>query len=535
MRTTAPFMLVLFAAVGCAPDYYLADKGDGVDEIGDGDVPDIEVTPTEVDFGALPVTADGSTQVINVSNVGLGDLHILSVEMEDPTSPFEIGAIGTVLLPSTLSTTFTVSFYPETASSNTGTVLIQSDDPDEPVTEVVLMGDGIAPIIDVSPSEYDFGTMYIGCDGLQPLTVRNIGNDTLIVSGFTSNTASTDFIFDAAEDINGQLPWSIDAGDSMEVWVDYAPLDEYQDTQYLMVASNDPFTPTFMATQSGNGAYYGENTDVFEQPISGATDIMFAVDWSCSMSDDLTNVENNFSSFVTTLAGMDADFHVAVVTADNGCINGSNDYIDGSMSESEQQTIFSTMLHGQYGNNTERAFMLLEAALQPSAISSGGCNEGFYREDARLSLVGVTDEPEQSVNNYSYYVALFQSMKNNPDDVVIHAIAGDYPTGCGSAQAGTGLYEATVATGGVFLSICATDFGSHLEALAEGSTADLTSFELTDIPVPDTIVVHVDGVRVNAGWEYNEVDNAVDFDNDYVPEGGSIVEINYALLGDCDS
>ena len=126
MRTTAPFMLVLFAAVGCTPDYYLADKGDGVDEIGDGDAPDIEVTPTEVDFGALPVTADGSTQIINVSNVGLGDLHILSVEMEDPTSPFEIGAIGTVLLPSTLSTTFTVSFYPETASSNTGTVLIQT-------------------------------------------------------------------------------------------------------------------------------------------------------------------------------------------------------------------------------------------------------------------------------------------------------------------------------------------------------------------------------------------------------------------------
>ncbi len=71
----------------------------------------------------------------------------------------------------------------------------------------------------------------------------------------------------------------------------------------------------------------------------------------------------------------------------------------------------------------------------------------------------VSDEPEQSVNPYTYYVSLFQGMKADPDDVVIHAVAGDYPGGCGSASAGTGYYEATVATGGVFLSICASRLG----------------------------------------------------------------------------
>ena len=96
------------------------------------------------------------------------------------------------------------------------------------------------------------------------------------------------------------------------------------------------------------------------------------------------------------------------------------------------------------------------------------------------------------------------------------------------------MYEATVATGGLFLSICATDFGSHLEELAEGSTTDLTSFELSDYPVEETIEVVVNGFTTTTGWSYNAVDNSIDFEQDYVPEGGSTIEVDYALQGDCD-
>ncbi|MCB9744107.1 MAG: choice-of-anchor D domain-containing protein [Alphaproteobacteria bacterium] len=528
-------LFALFATVGCT-EYVVDEVKNDQGEIEDNAQPDIEVDPVEINFGQLAVGDGGSiSEVVTVSNVGDGELHIFNLELDDPSAPFTVGAIESVLVPPGQATTFIVTFSPETAANNSATVLINSDDPDESVAEVQLNGSGIAPIIEVTPQEFDFGTLYIGCDNQQSLTISNIGNDVLIVDEFQANTASQDFYFEDGYDTYGELPWEIEPGQSVEVWVDYAPLDEYQDIQYLTVLSNDPLTPAYMATQSGNGELYGENTDVFEQPINGATDILFAVDWSCSMYDDLTNVENNFESFVTTLASMDADYHVAVVTADNGCFNGAYNYIDNSYSEADQQSIFSTMLNGSYGSNTERAFMLLEASLQSSNIGSGGCNEGFYREDATLSLVGVTDEPEQSVNPYSYYVSLFQAMKSNSDDVVIHAIAGDYPTGCGSASAGTGLYEATVATGGLFLSICATDFGSHLEALAEGSAADLTSFELSDFPVPTTITVIVDSIQINTGWEYNEVDNAIQFDDDSVPEGGSIIEVDYALLGDCEA
>ncbi|MCB9791994.1 MAG: choice-of-anchor D domain-containing protein [Alphaproteobacteria bacterium] len=527
--------LLLLPLFGCGTEYVVDKHDDGLGRPEDDLVPDIEVDPGEIHFGAL-AAGEGSSlaELVTVWNVGDGPLHVYDLELSDAEAPFTVGAIGSVRVPPGQSTQFIVTFAPTTASFSRASVRITTDDPDEPVSEVLLQGSGVAPVIDVTPQEYDFGTLYIGCDGQQPLRIANVGNDTLIVEELLSVTASQDFVFDDMVDQHGPLPWALEPGESVDVWVDYAPLDEYQDVQYLSVRSNDPYTPTFMATQSGSGALYGENTDVFEQPINGATDILFAVDWSGSMYDDLANVENNFEAFVSTLASMDADYHVAVVTADNGCFNGAHNYIDASYSEADQQAMFSTMLHGSVGSNTERAFMLLEAALQSSNTRSGGCNDGFYREDATLSLVGVTDEPEQSINPYSYYVRLFQSLKDNPDDVVIHAIAGDYPRGCGSAQAGTGLYEATVATGGLFLSICATDFGAHLEQLAEGSAADLSSFELTDFPVPTTIIVTVDGVRAVRGWRYNAVDNAIQFDALNVPEGGSIVEVDYALLGDCE-
>ena len=534
--------MTLLALLACT-DYNIQGTTEATDQITDDRAPDILVTPLEIDFGALAVRdAAQATEIVTITNEGEGDLHLTGISTSDPDAPFDLLPVGSVLVPPGQSTDFAVTFAPETAQTYTASVLIDSDDPDEPTVEVVLFGDGIAPIIDVDPQEYDFGQLYIGCENMQPLLVKNIGNENLEVTGFTYNTGSEDLFFDSSSDLNGDLPWTVAPGGEVEVWVDYAPLDEYQDVAYLMVDSNDPFSPTYMATQSGLGALYGENVDVFQQPIKGATDIIFAVDWSCSMYDDIANVKNNFGTFVSTLASLDSDYHVAVVTEDDGCINGYQPYIDNTMALSDQTSLFDTMIceqpSGSYcssaGSNTERAFMLLEAALKSANIGSGGCNEAFYREDSTLAVIGVSDEPEQSVNPYTYYVSLFQSMKDDSDDVVMHAIGGDYPQGCGGNQAYTGFYEATVATGGLFLSICATDFGSHLEQLAEGSTTDLTSFELTDYPVEQTIEVVVNGFTTTTGWTYNAVDNAIDFDTDYVPEGGSSIEVSYALQGDCD-
>jgi hypothetical protein len=521
-------------AVGCS-DYEVVQDSKYQDYAGNSGEPDIAVDPTAIDFGSSAVDdAVEISEAITVTNEGDEDLHISGVSLLDDDTAFTVGAISSVLIQPGNAAQLTVTFTPESANTSTDVLLIESDDPDESTVEVALEGEGIAPMIDVDPGEYDFGTLYIGCEGLLPVTISNVGNDDLIITDLEYNTGSDDLVFDSYTDVNGDLPWTLSEGEGVEVFVSYLPVDEYEDTAYLMVDSNDPSTPTVMAEQVGMGDEYGNNADVFEQPLQGSTDIIFAVDRSGSMYDEIESVQDNFDTFMTTMSGMDADFHIAATVEDNGCINGSDLWIDSEFSASEATDTITTMinLYGSYGSYTEMAFSLLEACLAES--ESGGCNEGLVRDDAKLNLVGVSDEPEQSVNPYSYYVSLFQSLKDDSDDVVFHAIGGDYPSGCGGASAYTGFYESTVATGGLFLSICATDWGAHLEDLAEGSAADLSSFSLTDTPVPDTIVVKVDGVTTTLGWEFNEDDNTVEFEDDYIPDGGSTIEVEYSLYGDCD-
>jgi hypothetical protein len=256
------------------------------------------------------------------------------------------------------------------------------------------------------------------------------------------------------------------------------------------------------------------------------------------MYGDIANVQANFSAFITTLASMDSDYHVAVVVEDSGCVLGGDTYIDNTMSESDQQAIFTTMIgtSANQGSNTERIFSLFESALSSTNRNNNGCNGGFYRDDAKLNLIAVSDEPEQSSNPYTYYTSLFQSLKQDTDDLAMHAIAADNPNN-GSSTCGASYnarYEdATIDTSGIYLSICATDWGSHLETLAENASQDLSSFELTGAPVEETIEVAVDGITTVGTWTYNQVDNTVDFGLDHVPEGGSTIEIAYTLLGNC--
>jgi len=224
---------------------------------------------------------------------------------------------------------------------------------------------------------------------------------------------------------------------------------------------------------------------------------------------------------------------------DSGCILGSDVFIDGSFSSSDAQSAFSAMAdidinNSSYGSNTERGYMLAEAALSTNNIGIGGCNEGFYRDDAYLSFVFTSDEPDQSTNSWSHYVQLFQSMKNDPEDVVINSVAGDYPSGCGSNQAGVGYFEGTVATGGLFLSICSTDWAQHLEDLAQRSVSIHDSFELTQLPVQQTIEVSLDGINVTTGWDYDASLNSIVFETDHIPAGGSTIDVFYALMPPCE-
>lgn len=538
----------LLAAAGCQ-DVTFIEPTTPTDPLEDLEAPCITVTPTELDFGDIDLTVEQNIppQRVVISNECAGDLEIEDVVLNDApgSAAFSIEGLTNVLVRQGGSEEFQVFFEPLVAGDfSDARVLIETNDPEKPVERVKLLGKGIAPAIEVSPQNYDYGQPFIGCESEQPFQVANVGTADLLLDDVQVFTPASDQ-FSIDDGGLGRDGLTLAPGsDPHEVWLEYLPLDTIADTANVVFFSNDPSKPQFPILAKGSGTEFGAFTDTFEQPLKGETDILFTFDRSCSMNDEVDKVADNIDTFVETLGGLDADFHAALVVGEPGCPAGPDPYIDRTFDAADAVNVFRTMIDWDrryipYASSyEEHGFSQVTAALSANNIGSGGCNEDFYRRNAFLSVVHVSDEPEQSDRvrgiTWSDYIALLQSLKRDPDDVKINAVASDYPSGCGSNQAGLGYYEATLATGGLFLSICATDWAGKLEELAVGSVSINDSFELTRKPVPQTIELSIDGVATNVGWEYEVSTNSVVFDTDFIPPGGSTVEIFYQLLPDCE-
>lgn len=395
--------------------------------------------------------------------------------------------------------------------------------------DVVPEAAGAGAELVVTPNAVDFGTTYMGCDKVRTLTLTNAGTRELVVSDLTYDSSTSDLTFDTNDATNGPLPWTFAANASADVYVTYTPTSETTATGTLTVTSDDPVEPTATATHEATGALAGEYLDVFVAPYD-VVDIVFAVDASPSSAGDVERLEAALPSLVATLADADLDFQVAMVLEDDGCVYGSHPFVDGAVDQEEQVERLVYMLTPEGGEYTEQGFTLLQQALDDTNVGSGGCNEGLLRDAAALVLVGITDDAERSGAAWSTYVEAFQGLKSDPSALTMHAIAGDYPGGCGTADAGSGWYEASALTRGSFLSICAPDWESHFRAFFEHTSAAGEYALSHSSPIPETIVVRVDGVEAE-GWTYAETENVIAFAE---PLWGSTVEVEYAVFAECD-
>jgi hypothetical protein len=529
-RVTLPLVAALALAAGCKNENEIRGAAGPGDELV-APPPCIEVEPATVDFGQVNVTVDPPKDaVVTVRNTCAGDLEIYGLELDDPAAPFTIGALGSILLPQGSTTDFTVTFDPRTSASWNSRVLIDNNDPEKPTATVDLIGEGVAPIIEVDPLDYDFGSPYIGCQLEQPFTIRNVGNADLTVTSVQFATGTVDFDFDSDQTV----PFTVAPAAEVQVYVSYVGLDEFDDKAYLTIESNDPWTPEVVSSIVGDAVKYGDNLDVFEQPVKSETDILFVVDNSCSMAEEQASLTANFNAFIDTLVELDGDYQLGVITTDNPDFRGD---IITSVTPDPADEFTTQALAGTSGSGDEKGLEMAWQSTQSGADAGPGGE--FLRDGAMLAIVILTDEPDSSSSSGrspADYVDYWVGIKDDDADLVrVHAIAGEVPTpSCGTASAGTGYDEAVALSGGEFVSICATDWGASLEAVALGSVTINDSFALTQLPVPQTIEVAVDGISSSVGWEYDAGTNSVVFESDFIPPGGSTVEIQYELMPDCE-
>ncbi len=165
MRTRADLrcLLVLAALPAWACD---CAEGNTIGRV----VPQIEVSPTSLEFGEVPTGAVRYLSV-KVKNIGTGRLTIGAV---DAMTPFTASAVSTSV-EAGLSTEIDVAFAPVDALDYSGTLSIVSDAENSPTLLVGLSGKGVAGFVDVSPRSVAFGTVTVGASKTAELVITNRG------------------------------------------------------------------------------------------------------------------------------------------------------------------------------------------------------------------------------------------------------------------------------------------------------------------------------------------------------------------------
>ena len=214
--------------------------------------PEIEVNPLDHDYGPLLAGNESQEVSVNVWNIGNDTLDIERIFLNNGNSNFTIESAHPESLEPAESFEIVLKYEPKTYETNTEILSILSNDEDEPVVDIILAGSGDAPIIEINPDYYDFNTVYLGCNDYVNVEISNRGNVDLTISDiefFASLPA--DFNIERYQDEWGELPIVIPPDASIDLDVNYVPVDMLDDSSYIEIQSNDPVNPAAYADQDG--------------------------------------------------------------------------------------------------------------------------------------------------------------------------------------------------------------------------------------------------------------------------------------------
>ncbi len=269
-------------------------------------------------------------------------------------------------------------------------------------------------------------------------------------------------------------------------------------------------------------------TDEFNQNSSDTinkVDIVWVVDDSGSMGDDQQSLATNFSAFIDEFITRSIDFKMGITTTDldkkNGRFVHDLDLLTQAKAQADEnqfkQDFTDTILVGTRGSGREKAFdNMVESTVNPN-------NNGFFRDDALLAVIIVTDEPEQGadfVQTYADQLLAFKGDRNNYLKVYpIHRVFGD--------DRDQRFVDIATLTNG-FTADIQGDFFKNLRDIGGSIVNLIGSFVLTQTPVdPTGITIEVDGVFQTNGWSYKANANSIVFEPGFIPAEGAVVKVFY--------
>lgn len=533
------------------------------------------VTPMIINFGIVPVLRS-TTQGLRIQNTGTNDCLINDLEIAPGSSPaFTLvnGPETGVTLAPGAEKTIIIEFVPPGEGLMQGLLTFYISNPADSTPEVQLRGTGSASALLITPNELNFGKIGLDCSTRERIvTVYNTGSQPTVLQRIEIPTGiSTEFEIVTVPAGIPSPPGagaSVNPGQSVEFTVRYHARDVGVDTGFLHIIEAGRTDP-YVIPLYGEGAVDATNEDRFTQLETPEVDILFVIDNSCSMSEEQASLTQNFASFIQFADAQALDYRIAVITTDiEGDLFGGAEcprplvamrpagepqgacgyFADGNettrnadwrlVTPEEQpspEAAFTAIgTQGIDGSGTEQGLQAAYQALSAPLIT--GWNAGFLRPDAYLALIFVSDEEDQSLQTTAFYSNFFKAIKGfrNSNLFSASAIVGNAQSGCATADAGDRYISVATQTGGIFESICTPSWSASLENLGLSVFGYKSRFFLSNQPVPGTLEVFVDGVRVDprAGsgqvrWSYDPGTNSINFAPLAIPEPGSEIVVRY--------
>lgn len=508
-------------------------RGDGESELSDpqtSGVCDLYALDTQADFGSVQVSDGGVTLTLSLQNRGDADCVLSRVELEEGASDFEITYLNLAPIYPMETREIDLHYTPGQNGEDEAMLWVESNDPGAPQLRVPVVGQGLAPVLQLSVDQ-DFKHLNLGCAQELPVRVDNRGDLPLVLESLELLTGPDFGWSDAAQALLAELPITVAPGEGLEFGLRFEPqVSDGAKQVWVHAASDDPQDPLKSLELSANSAYAQEHQQHTDIPAQLKTDVIFVFDWSGTEVQDFAAA---YLSFQEQLAKENVDYQVSVVVRDDGCHAGGGGPITQDMTDPAQLAEFSTQacLPGgdciTSGREIKRVFRRAIRATNAENTQAGGCNEGLFRDDAELHIIGISGDPDDSPGAVASHIATLTGLREEPSDVVFHGIGATSETECEGYETNAAYEQAVESTGGVYLSICEYAPLSQMAQLGQAAVPTLNAISLDAPPVPSTLEVWVDDTLWTSGWSLDTEDNTLRFDEGVEPYG-SAVTLRYA-------
>lgn len=277
---------------------------------------------------------------------------------------------------------------------------------------------------------------------------------------------------------------------------------------------------TESAADAGDSASMPAGAITDQHAVSLKVDMVFAIDTSASMDDEINALQANMGRLISALNTGRLDFQIhmlmdLMMALPNGVDAKKVAFINQEVGSGNSISRLNALFAGTYATS----YRTPEGVVMPTPLA--------FRKDANLEVVVISDDNGDDNGNLA---ADFNPM--NPK-ATFNAIIG-LPTtmeggNCDISGIGMEYIALAQASRGSMLDICSPDWSGLITRLSKDMVQRSVTFSLSKKPAdPKAIVVMVDQAKLAAAdWAFNPDTNTVTLVNSDKVKDGSKIRLTY--------